>query len=350
MAIGETKAAVSDPALLRWLGNRIDMRAPRFVEARSPTAGGWSSETHIVTLGDGDATRRIVLRFAPGGPAMFPEYDLSRQVACMRALHSVADCPVPDILADDLKGTVLGRPFYVMNFVAGDIPSDDRPTLFEAGFLFDADPADQRRFHLAFLDTLVALHRFAPPAHLVRTLSRTGTGRTPLARELAWLRGVFDWGYGAAAQPVIENAFAWLDTNLPDDPNQALLWGDARPANVVVRDFRPAALLDWELASLGPPELDVFWLLEMNRMRSKGKLLPGFLPDPEACAHYEAHTRHVLRDSQWHIRFAATKVAVLMLRHLLVRVAHGDLPADHPVLTSNTATRRVQALIQGGSA
>lgn len=60
------------------------------------------------------------------------------------------------------------------------------------------------------------------------------------------------------------------------------LWGDARPANMVVENFGIVGLLDWELAGSGPGELDIVWFCEMNRMRSIGigiAPLPGFLDD-----------------------------------------------------------------------
>ena len=336
-------------ALHAWLATALGIAGLEITDAKTPGAGGWSSETWILTLRDrargAAADRRVVLRLAPAGPAMFPEYDLSRQVACMQALKVAGSCPVPDMLAEDLSGAVIGRPLYVMEFISGDVPSDDTPNLFEAGFLFDASPADQQRFHQAFIAALATLHMSPLTDELSRKLGRPNAGPTALARELGWLRGVFDWDHGPAPQPVIERALDMLNARLPNDPRQVLLWGDARPANVVVRDFVPIALLDWELATLGPPELDVFWLIEMNRMRSRGRLLPGFLSDAESIASYEALTGRDLRGADWHTLFAATKVALLMLRHLLVRVASDELPGDHPILTDNVATRRLSALL-----
>ena len=346
----EHGSPVESAAFRGWLAASLGMARLEIVEAKAPTAGGWSSETWLLTIRDGAyptlADRRVVLRLAPSGPAMFPEYDLSRQVACMRALKDVQGCPVPDILADDPAGAVIGRPFYVMDFIAGEAPSDDRPTLFEAGFLFEASTADQRRFHEGFLAAMAALHTTPRSAEITRKLARANEGATALARELAWLRGIFDWDHGALPQPIIQRALDWLDQRLPDDAREVMLWGDARPANVVVRGFTPAALLDWELATLGPPELDVFWLLEMNHMRSRGRLLPGFLDDDASIALYQALTGARLRDADWHILFAATKVALLMLRHLLVRVAAGELAGDHTILVDNVATRRLSSLLQ----
>ncbi len=86
------------------------------------------------------------------------------------------------------------------------------------------------------------------------------------------LERVWRWDRGERWPAVIDSAFGHLRSSMPSIDLTVPLWGDARPANVIVAgDFStPKALLDWELASVGPPELDVFWLLEMNRMRTVG--------------------------------------------------------------------------------
>ena len=89
----EHGSPVESAAFRGWLAASLGMARLEIVEAKAPTAGGWSSETWLLTIRDGAnptlADRRVVLRLAPSGPAMFPEYDLSRQVACMRALKDV---------------------------------------------------------------------------------------------------------------------------------------------------------------------------------------------------------------------------------------------------------------------
>jgi aminoglycoside phosphotransferase (APT) family kinase protein len=279
---------------------------------------------------------------------MFPDYDLGRQVACMQALARHPECPVPAIIGADLEGCVIGRPFYVMEFVEGEVPADDRPTFAEAGFLFTASVEEQRRFHGSFLDVLAALHSLPIDPALARMLERLGRGETALERRVSWLEELCRWGRGPAEQPVLERAFAWIARHLPADNRASLVWGDARPANAVVRDFRVVAMLDWELAALGPPELDLFWFLEMNRMRSNGRPLPGFLAPDEAIADYESRADHSVRDAHFHQVFAALQVAVLMLRHLRVAVERGELDEGHKVMTDNTATRRLAALVDRG--
>ncbi len=161
-----------------------------------------------------------------------------------------------------------------------------------------------------------------------------------------WLADLYEWGKGPTEQP--SDSIAPLHgcwRNLPNDATATLLWGDARPANTVVRDFEVVALLDWELATLGPPELDVFWFLEMNRMRANGRSLPGFPSDAATIAGYEARTGREIRDADFHTVYAALKVAVLMLRYLRVAVDRGQIAGASPVLTDNTATRRLDELL-----
>lgn len=336
-------------ALHRWLRTKLRADALSITNTKSPEAGGWSNETLIFDAAwtrDGSPHKRtFVLRLAPAGPAMFKDYDLGRQVHCLRHLQQTSECPVPAVVADDLEGGALGRPFYVMEFIAGQVPADDRPTFFEAGFLADASAEAQRRFYDGCIDAIASIHATPLDAAITARLTRTNAGATALEREVRWLADLYEWGRGPAPQPLLDRAFTWVLANLPDDVSACLLWGDARPANTVVREFRIAALLDWELATLGPPELDLFWFLEMNRMRANGRSLPGFRSDAETLAHYAARARRTIRDERFHTVYAALKVAVLMLRYLRVSVDHGRMPADHPVLTHNTATRRLDELL-----
>ncbi len=343
---GTGERIVADRGFALWLGERLG--APGAVPvsfAGTPAGGGWSNETiflDVATRG-GVPVRRLVMKMAPAGLSMFRVYDLSREHRCLKAL-AAGWPPVPQVVGEDWSGTVVGRPFYVMERVEGLVPADDRPSFMEAGFLFDAPAMVQRKVHDEMIRALAALQRRDPQDLGLAALARDAEGATPLARELAWLHDLFLWGASSAPQPLITSAFARAFATLPEIFDGALSWGDARPANAVFRDFRLVALLDWELATLGPRELDLFWFLEMNAMRARGQPLPGFPGEAEAVAHYEAVAGVRIREAAWFRHFSALKIAVLMLRHLLQRVDAGLLPADHAVLTDNVALRRLSAL------
>ena len=64
---------------------------------------------------------------------------------------------------------------------------------------------------------------------------------------------------------MIERTFAALDTTRPAARPTVLNWGDSRIGNMMFRDFAPVAVLDWEMAALGPAEIDVGWMIFLNR-------------------------------------------------------------------------------------
>lgn len=334
--------------LERWLSAALGLGLALRIEAvrRPSSQGGWSNDTLFVDL-QGAGAPPLVLRLRPEGAAMFRDYDPAREFRLLQALGRAPQAPpVPRALALEASGEVLGRPFFAMERVAGLVPSDDRPSYAEAGWLFEAAPPAQRLFSEGLVRALAALHAVDWRGLGLSFLARGG--EPGAAGELDWLRALHDWGAGERRHPIIERGFAALRADMPAESPPVLLWGDARPANVVARDFLPAALLDWELAGLGPAALDVAWLLEMEWMRTEGadrRRLPGFLSDDEAVALYEAQAGRVLGRLAWYRGFAALKMAVLMERYLHVAIARGRLPAGHRLLEDNVALRRVRSLL-----
>jgi aminoglycoside phosphotransferase (APT) family kinase protein len=329
----------------RWLSERLAVEVEVTGIATPGTGGGWSNETAIVDLAGG-VDARVVVRLRPDGPAMFRTYDLAREYAILEALSEVGRPRVPKPIAIDPQGLVLGRPLFVMGFVAGRIPSDDRPGFAEAGWLFDASVEDQRRFHGGLVSAIADIH--AVDRRHPRLPAAIRDADPSLRSEVDWLRDLHCWGAAAELHPTIERAFTWVLRHLPAASDACLLWGDARPANVVEAAFLPIALLDWELAGVGPAELDVAWFLEMNRMRTVGTgvpPLPGFLSDEQTVTHYEQAAGRSLADLTWYRRYAALKMAVLMERHLRVGIARGRLRPGHRLLSDNVALRRIEALL-----
>jgi aminoglycoside phosphotransferase (APT) family kinase protein len=317
-------------ALARWLGART------VTVVGTPTGGGWSNDTVFVEA-DG---RPLVVRLTPQGRSMFPAYDLGHQVRAMRfaAAHGVA---VPELVGDEPDAAVLGRPFFVMARVPGRVPADDDPPFTKAGFVKEATPSQQRRFHDAAVDAIAAVHAVPlPPFEL--------TGPQPavhLARchELAeWCEVVPEVVFAAqqrlaGAPPAVEGAAC------------SFLWGDARPANMVLDDgFGIVALLDWELAACGPGELDVAWFLEMNHMRSAGMgidPLPGFPDDEGTWRRWSRAVGREPRHLDWYRLFSAYRVSVFMQLFLVTMVDRGRLPSSHRVLHDNPGSRRLAELL-----
>jgi len=337
-----------------WLAELLGRPVPAGrLQLGAPGGGGWSNDTWIARL-DGEQRPLAVVRLQPQRRSMFPDYDLGRQVRVLQALGPVSDVPTPPVLGADLAGARLGRPAFVMGHVAGRVPADDRPTFVEAGWLYDATPAEQRTLYDDLLRTLAAVHRVEPaPVGLTELLT---PGRHGAMAAVEDLRPIWAYDPGPELATVIEDAFAHVTATVPlGDPSpRTLLWGDARPANVLCEAdrFAVAALLDWELAASGPPELDVAWLLEMNWMRAEGAglaPLPGFGDEAATVARYEHWSGRSLRPLGWYRTFSALKVAVFMYRYLRAMVHAGRMPERHRIFTDNVSTRRLAALLDAGS-
>ena len=336
-----------------WLGEVFErpLAAADLALVR-PSGGGWSNDTWIVTITSKErsvAPQRAVVRVQPQRLGMFPDYDLGRQFRVLQALEHEPAVPTPRILAEDIAGGRLGRPAFIMGFVDGRAPSDDRPSFAEAGWLHDATPGQQRTFQLALLDAIAAVHAVDVRASGLGWL-QSPEGEAPIVAAISELERTWRFDQGDHAAQDVEHGFVAVAHEAPEPGDAVLLWGDARPANVLCAKagFNIIALLDWELASVGSPEFDVAWMLEMNWMRMQGaglEPLPGFLADSAAIAYYEARSGRTLADLRWYRVYAALRVAVLMHRYLRSLVHVAKMPADHAVFRDNVGSRRLGDLL-----
>jgi aminoglycoside phosphotransferase (APT) family kinase protein len=131
--------------------------------------------------------------------------------------------------------------------------------------------------------------------------------------------------------PVIERCFEWIDANRPRDEGETVIsWGDSRIGNVLYDGFEPAAILDWEMAALGPRGLDLGWLVFMHEFfegvaRMLGQPgMPGFLRREDVAAHYERVSGHAVPDLAFYELYAALRHAIVMARIHARRVHFGE--------------------------
>jgi aminoglycoside phosphotransferase (APT) family kinase protein len=173
------------------------------------------------------------------------------------------------------------------------------------------------------------------------------SGATTLAAELSWWSEYLDWAADGSPPAALREARAWCAENVPaDEPEPALCWGDVRIPNVVFDDdFRPRAVLDWEMATIGPPELDIGWFLVIHGMTTAvtGDL-PGFRDRDDVLRVYESKLGRALRDLRWYEAWAAFRAAAIMVR--LARLLHDvGLVADLRMQEHNPPIELLEKLI-----
>ncbi len=129
-----------------------------------------------------------------------------------------------------------------------------------------------------------------------------------------------------------------LHRHLPEGSAPALCWGDARPGNIIWRDWQCASVTDWEGASIAPPESDVAWWIMFDRTMHEGsgvERLPGEPTREEQLAIYEEAAGRRVEDLLLHEIFAAYRYCVIFVLMANRFVDRGVLPPDNEFWINN---------------
>jgi aminoglycoside phosphotransferase (APT) family kinase protein len=336
-----------------WLTRTLpDGAEPRIHGLEGTSANGMSSETLLFDAEwsvDGTARRhRLVARVAPGADdvPVFPRYDLPGQFATIRLVGELTDVPVPTVWWCEPDPRPLGAPFFVMGRVDGRVPPDVMPYNFGDSWLYDAAPADQRHLQDATVDVLARLHAIDRPVERFPFLVPDVEGSTPLRRRVAGTRAWYEFAAADGfSSPLVERAFAWLDDHWPAHEGETVLdWGDSRIGNMMFDGFDPVAVLDWEMAGVGPRELDVAWLIYGHRIFEDIAAqmglggMPDFLRLDDVAATYERVAGHTPRDLTWYGTYAALQYAIVFLRTGARSVHFGEM--DPPATADDLIMNR----------
>lgn len=328
--------------LEEWLATVMPAGAdPRVTLHDGVDSNGMSSETVVLDLAwhhDGQPqVGEYVARVAPAADdvPVFPQYRLGDQYHAMRLARELTDVPVPRVRWLEPTGEVLGTPFFFMDRVGGEVPPDVLPYTFGDNWFFDAPVDRQRALQRNTLDVIARLHGIPDAASRFDFLDPATSGhdgRDVLARNLAQTRAWYEFGAeGLGRSPLAERGLAWLAANQPETGDPVLCWGDARIGNVLYRDFEPAAVLDWEMATLGPREMDLGWLVFAHRVFQEittAMGLPG-MPDTlradDVAATYSEVSGVEVGDLTWHQVHAAVQWCCVFLRTSVRQVRFGEI-------------------------
>jgi aminoglycoside phosphotransferase (APT) family kinase protein len=332
----------------RWLSAR--QAGAAVAAAELPSREGVSGETVLIDAGWDGESHRLVVRIALHDSAEFPGHDMRYQFLTLRRLSSQVSRPVvPRVLWCEDDPGPLGAPFFVMSRVDGRVPP--MPYTF-GSWVTEATTAERERMQRSTLQQLARVHAAAPADF--GFLDQRRRGETALSAHVRLTAAHYDWIRGAGARvPLIERGLAWLREHWPDETAPVVSWGDARIGNIVYRDFTPAALLDWKMATLGPRELDLGWMVFCHRFvqdraqRAGLRGLPDFLRRDDVAAGYADITGHRPSHLDFYTAYAALQQAVTMVRTALRAAALGqaELPDDPDAMITHRDT--LAAMLDG---
>ena len=287
--------------------------------------GGQSNPTLLVTFASG---RKLVLRKKPDGVLLPSAHAVDREFRVLRALEG-GEVPVahPHVLSDDEN--IVGAMFYVMDHVEGRSFWD--PALPELA------PAERTAVYAEMRRVIAALHGLDWAA---AGLADFGLPENYLARQVArWSKQ-----YKASeTDPIaaMDRLIDWLPANLPPQRRASLIHGDFRLDNLIFHPTEPrvAAVVDWELSTLGDPVADfayhtLTWHLAPKPFRGLAGLDLAGLGIPEARAYRAAYFRAVGEtepdEREWNAYLAYSLFRVAAIRQgIMKRVVDGTASSAH---------------------
>ncbi|MGK2854995.1 MAG: phosphotransferase family protein [Microbacteriaceae bacterium] len=346
--------------LSQWLGSVLPEReAPLVTVENGVDANGMSSETILLTARWGSDEQRLVARVAPTAAdvPVFSSYRLDHQFELIRLVDELTDVPVPRVRWIDTTGDVLGTPFFLMDRVDGAVPPDVMPYTFGGNWFADAPPERQRELQDATVEVLAKLHSIPDAAQIFSFLAEVDPpGDTPLRRHFGWLKQWYEFAVpDIGRSPLVERALQWLEDNFPTEvaaTTPVLAWGDSRIGNVLYQDFRPVAVLDWEMATVGPRELDVSWIIfahmVFQELAGLAGLpgLPEVLREDDVRATYERLTGVTLGDLHWFYIYSGVIWCCVFMRTTARRVHFGEMEQPEDVESTFYHASLLRRLLQ----
>jgi aminoglycoside phosphotransferase (APT) family kinase protein len=297
----ETRARLAD-----WL------QARGLTSGEVTTRGIGDGHSNLTFLVSDAAGRQVVVRRPPPPPTPPGAHDMLREA---RLIGALADTPVPvaDLLATADAHEVIDVHFYVMSFAAGPVVTTRTPAPLDS-------PEVRRRIGETLVDTLAELHAVDWEGAGLRDLGRPEGFNARHLQRMARLVADED----GAPPPHFAVIDSWLGAHVPPESGAAIVHNDFRIGNVVLAPDRPgeiAAVLDWELATIGDPLFDLGYFLasvpdpdtQMTPTEDLGTAMleEGYPTRMELADRYAGRTGADLSELGWYTALALWKLAVL---------------------------------------
>jgi aminoglycoside phosphotransferase (APT) family kinase protein len=304
-----------------WLKSKLPDLTELMARIDMPS-DGYSGETFIVEVRNADETpdcvRKYVFR-AQLSDAVNAESDFARMMRLLDIMGGLNDLPIPRVLWIETDTSVLGGPFFVMEYIDGK-PVPDIPPFTISGWFYDATPQQRKAIYTGCIKFLSNLHGVEPKSHHLEFLLHEGKHTSQTHNHLDRLIAVYDRAMNGKRTTSAQNVIEWLIAEMPSEEKLVVSWGDARPGNILYRDFQPVAALDWEMCTLGDPSLDIAWWINGDKYYLGGGVprLEGMLQRDEIVSIYESISGKKLANLDYFEVFSAFRFLAIHV-HMMSR-------------------------------
>jgi aminoglycoside phosphotransferase (APT) family kinase protein len=320
--------------LERWLADRLSVPAVSIKGMEGRSGAGFSAETFYIEVQyrkDGIMhERELAVRCQNQDSNLFLDASIALPYRVMDAVARHPGIPVPALVGLEMDATVLGEPFLVMEKMPGRVVKQS-PNYNLEGWVKDL-PVEQRgQVWRNSLDIMARIHKLDWRDGFT-FLQPPGGGEPGLGSYLNWVKNWYHWMRGQGPViPLMDMAMNHLLENMPVDAPVSVLWGDPNSSNILYDDSgNVSTVLDWEMATLGPAEVDLGWWLYFDHLFSAGfgvQRLDG-LPDREQTIHYfESRLGRKVVSMDYFDLLAAFRMAIVGVRAVDRQILLGRVPA-----------------------
>jgi aminoglycoside phosphotransferase (APT) family kinase protein len=301
----EATDGINQKPLEAWFGENVP--GVDFPLQFERIAGGHSNLTYRVTDAAG---QKWALRRPPLGKRLGSAHDMGREHKVVSALGGT-EVPVAPVVGLCEDESVNDAPFYVMEFVEGPILRG----LMEADTF--PDEGDRRAIGERVADTLVQIHSVDPAAV---GLGDLGKKEDYVARQLHRWKGQWEKSKTRELEP-IDRVHEALSARIPEQGPATIVHGDYRLDNMILTDSgEVAAVVDWELCTLGDPLADVgllmvYWPDRGENTLALGmpaNLAPGFPTRAELISRYSERSGRDLSQLDFYVALGYWKLAIIL--------------------------------------
>lgn len=298
-------------------------------------SGGTQNVIYEISRGE----HRCVLRMPPPGAPPDRDKGILREWRIIEALDGT-DVPHTAAVGVCPDSEVLGRPFYLMGFVDGWSPMDTHGRWPEP---FDSDPALRPELSYQLAEGIALLSKVDWRAKGLADLGRPdGFHDRQVDRWIGYLERI-----KRRELPGLDTATAWLRAHKPLDFIPGLMHGDYQFANVMYHHGAPArlaAIVDWEMGTVGDPKLDLGWMVQSWPTGDAGESgmtyvdMRGMPSRDEVVAHYAAVSGRQVDDLDYYLVLAKWKLAIVLEQGFQRAGDDEKLLAFGPVVTDLMAS------------
>ncbi|MFL2613939.1 MAG: phosphotransferase family protein [Flavobacteriaceae bacterium] len=295
-------------SLETYLRNAMDLPKTHLEILQFPS--GYSNLTYLLKFGE----KELVLRRPPKGVKIKSGHDMGREFRILSGLNPIyKKVPKPFLFCEDQS--IIGAPFYIMERINGVIfrghtPKDQLP-----------DSNQMRNLSEALVNTLVEIHSLDYHAAGLENLGR------PDGYIIRQIEGWTKRYINAKTDELksLEKTYTWLNNNIPPVQKSAFIHNDFKYDNLIIsqnKDFKIKGILDWEMATLGDPLMDLgttlgYWIQEsdpdfLKENNMNITLVKGNLTRSELVEYYAKKSNTKIVDIPFYYVFGLFKIAVII--------------------------------------